>query len=80
MRKLTATLVLALTFSTPAICQKEKEADHIERGLIQAVFAGPLDKADKILLKELFLQIGDLSDRAENAGDRLRIIAVKRPI
>ena len=47
MRKLTATLVLALTFSTPAICQKEKEAEadsHKERELKAC---GPKEKEVK---------------------------------
>jgi predicted phosphate transport protein (TIGR00153 family) len=61
------------------VSRKEGESDIIERGLIKAIFDTPsIDKADKILLKELMLEIGAISDRAENAADRLRIIAVKR--
>ena len=61
------------------LCEKEKESDRIERRLIKAIFDSPGDKADKILLKELILEIGAISDRAENVSDRLRIIAVKLP-
>jgi len=61
-----------------AISDKEAESDRIERRLIKDVFAGDMDKADKILLEALVLEIGAISDRAENAADRLRIVAVKR--
>lgn len=60
------------------ITEKESESDQIERELIRAIFASQMDKADMILLKELVLQIGAISDRAENASDRLRNVAVKR--
>ncbi len=58
--------------------EKESESDRIERGLIKSVFDAPGDKADKVLLKEVVLEIGAISDRAENAADRVRIVAVKR--
>ncbi len=60
------------------VVEKESESDRIERGLIKSVFDAPGDKADKILLKEVILEIGAISDRAENAADRVRIVAVKR--
>jgi len=60
------------------VTEKEAESDQIERTLIREIFQSDLEKADKILLKELVLQIGSISDRAENAADRLRNIAVKR--
>ncbi len=60
------------------VCDKEGESDVIERRLIKSIFDSPGDKADKILLKELVLEIGAISDRAENASDRLRIVAIKQ--
>ncbi len=60
------------------VVEKESESDRIEQGLIKSVFDAPGDKADKILLKEVILEIGAISDRAENAADRVRIVAVKR--
>lgn len=60
------------------VSQHEAESDEIERGLVKAIFDSDEDKADKILLKELVLEIGAISDRSENAADRLRNIAVKR--
>lgn len=60
------------------VSEKESVSDDIERRLIKAIFDSQIDKADKILLKEVVLEIGAISDRAENAADRLRNIAVKR--
>ncbi len=60
------------------VTKKEAESDELERELIKAIFDSPGDTADKILLKELILEIGAISDRAENASDRLRIMAIKR--
>ena len=59
--------------------EKEGESDQAERSLIRSIFQSDMDKADMILLKDLILRIGSISDRAENAADRLSNIAVKRP-
>lgn len=61
------------------VSETERRSDAIERILIRSIFSSAsLDKADKILLKELVLEIGAISDLAENAADRLLIISVKR--
>ena len=60
------------------VADKEAESDRIERSLIKAVFDAPGQTADKILTKQTVQQIGAISDRAENAADRLRILAIKR--
>ncbi len=59
---------------------KESASDRLERKLIRAIFASDMDKADKILLKDVVVAIGNVSDRAENAADRMAIIAIKRRI
>lgn len=59
---------------------KESESDRMERMLISKIFGAELDTARKILLKDVVVAIGDVSDRAENAGDRMAIIAMKRRI
>jgi len=59
---------------------KESESDKNERDLIKTIFDSSMDKADKILLKELVLEIGSISDRAENAADRIGIIAIKQQV
>ena len=62
------------------IDEKESESDRMEHELIKSIFSSGGDKADKILLRDLILAIGSISDRAENAADRLSIIAVKHQV
>ena len=59
---------------------KESDSDHMEQILIRNIFSSDLEKADKILLKDVVVAIGNVSDRSENAGDRMAIIAIKRRI
>jgi hypothetical protein len=59
---------------------KESESDRMERLLISDIFDSDLDTAQKILLKDVVVAIGDISDRAESAGDRMAIMAMKRRI
>ena len=56
----------------------ESKSDIIERELIKEIFDSAMDKADKILLKEIVINIGDISDYAESTSDRLRIAIIKR--
>jgi predicted phosphate transport protein (TIGR00153 family) len=58
----------------------ESDSDHIERDLIRDIFNARLDKADKILLKEIVVNTGDISDQAERVKDRLILAIVKRKI
>jgi predicted phosphate transport protein (TIGR00153 family) len=58
----------------------ESDSDRIERDLIRDIFSSKLDKADKILLKEIVINTGDISDRAEIVKDRLILAIVKRKI
>ena len=58
----------------------ESDSDHIERDLIRDIFNSKLDKADKILLKEIVVNTGDISDQAETVKDRLILAIVKRKI
>jgi uncharacterized protein Yka (UPF0111/DUF47 family) len=39
-----------------------------------------IDKAEKILLKELIIELGNLTDRAEDVSDRLTLLSVKRRV
>lgn len=59
---------------------KESDSDRLEQALIRSIFRTNLEKADKILLKDVVVAIGNVSDRSENAADRMAIIAVKRRI
>lgn len=58
----------------------ESDSDCQERALITAIFAGSLDKAEKLHLRELIGRIGDISDHAEQVARRLEIVALKRRI
>ena len=58
----------------------ESDSDHIERDLIRDIFSSKLDKADKILFKEIVINTGDISDRAEAVKDRLILAILKRKI
>ena len=56
----------------------EQQADRIEQELIRAIFRSGLDLAEKLLLKNFVSEIAKISDRAEDASDIVRIIAVKQ--
>ncbi|PNR94592.1 TIGR00153 family protein [Petrotoga sp. 9PWA.NaAc.5.4] len=59
----------------------EHKEDILEKALIKKLFdMEKLQLAEKIQLKDLFLQIGDIADRAEDASDRVEIIILKRNI
>lgn len=59
----------------------ESAADHIEAELTEQIFVSTeLEGVQKILLRDLVVKIGSMSDRAENAGDRIRIIVAKRSV
>ncbi len=58
----------------------ESEADHIESSLIERIFSSDMDGTEKILLRDLIQHIAEVSDRAENVADRIRIMVAKRRI
>ena len=60
------------------IDELESHVDYVESELIEEIFASQMDGFDKILLRDLVKSIAQTSDRAENVGDRIRIIAAKR--
>jgi predicted phosphate transport protein (TIGR00153 family) len=78
--------VLGLFFSkdvkaeTDLVDAVESDSDRIERDLIRDIFSSKMDKADKILLKEIVINTGDISDQAETVKDRLILAIVKRKI
>ncbi len=57
---------------------KESESDSVERDLIESIFTSKLDKPDRILLKEIVVNIGNISDLALASADRLTIAVIKR--
>ena len=56
---------------------KEAEVDQKEEDLTRRIFSSNLELAQKILLKQLVAKICDISDRAEDAADRLEVLAIK---
>jgi len=65
---------------TRKIDQFESFCDHIERRIITRIFRSEIDCGEKVLLKQLILQIGDITDIAENVSDRITIASVKGQI
>ncbi|MCP4248719.1 MAG: DUF47 family protein [bacterium] len=62
------------------IGELESRADDLEFELIGSIFDSRRDTGEKILLRDMVQAIGDIADRAENAADRVRIVAIKRKI
>lgn len=58
----------------------ESRVDDSEFALIEKIFGSDLNTGEKILLRDLVGNISDIADRAENAGDRVRIAAIKRKV
>ena len=56
------------------------KVDDIEFELIESIFASRHETAEKILLRDMVQAIGSIANRAENAADRVRIVAIKRKI
>ena len=59
---------------------RESASDRIERKLISEIYDTDMEKADKIILRDLVNRISAISDRAENAADRLGLTAIRRRI
>jgi len=60
------------------VSELESRSDEAEHSLISNIFRSDMPTADKILLRDLVEALGSIADRAEDASDRVRIIAVKR--
>jgi predicted phosphate transport protein (TIGR00153 family) len=63
-----------------AIDTHESHCDHLERKMISKVFAEDIDPFEKLQLKELIVQIGDISDLADRTSKRINIINLKRRV
>ncbi len=60
--------------------KRESSSDRMEREIIRKIFAGSYDTGKKILLKDLVIEIGNISDMSEEVTDRLNIVAAKRMV
>ena len=68
------------TATVGKIDELESEADYIEADIIDQIFSSDMEGIDKILLRDLTRRLAGISDRAENVGDRIRIMVAKRNI
>lgn len=62
------------------IDNKESRCDHIERRIITKIFGSDLDPFQKLQLKEMVIQIGEISDHADQVSRRVNIISIKRRV
>ncbi len=58
----------------------ESHCDHIERRLITALFESDMEPFDKLQLKDLVVQVGNISDEADRVSKRINIISMKRRV
>ena len=58
----------------------ESVTDQLEEALIDRIFTSDIPDFEKILLRDLVIRIGSVADRAENVGDRIRLMVAKRSI
>lgn len=70
----TATLILG------RVDELESEADVLESVITKKIFESDMDGFSKMMLRDTIQQISSISDRAEKAGDRIRIIVAKRSV
>ncbi len=71
---------VATLHTTKEVDEKESESDRRERALITAIFKSDMDTGEKLLLKDVVILMGRISDRAEATADRISIVAIKRQI
>jgi len=62
------------------IDELESEADRIEESLIEKLFSDPVDSIQTIIFRDFIKSVVQISDRAENVGDRIRLIVAKRSV
>ncbi|MCG8616625.1 MAG: DUF47 family protein [Desulfobacterales bacterium] len=58
----------------------ESHCDHIERRIITKLFESDLDPFEKLQLKELVVEIGNISDETDRVSKRINIISMKRRV
>jgi predicted phosphate transport protein (TIGR00153 family) len=62
------------------IDNNESHCDHIERRIITRIFDSDLDPFQKLQLKEMVIQMGEISDQTDRVSRRVHIISVKRQV
>ena len=62
------------------IDHNESHCDHIERRIISKIFDSDLDPFQKLQLKELIVNMGDIADQTDRVSKRVNIISMKRSV
>jgi uncharacterized protein len=62
------------------IDKKESLSDRYERGMIRKIFSSDIEMCNKLLIKEVVIETGNISDFAQVVSDRLTIVSAKRVI
>ena len=68
------------TVAVGKVDELESEADRLEIELIEKIFSDNLDGTEKILMRDLVDHLSGIADKAENVGDRIRLMAAKRSV
>ena len=68
------------TVAVGKVDELESEVDQMEASLFDAIFGGDYAPFDKLMLRDVVKQAAAVSDRAEDAADRIRIIVAKRRV
>ncbi|MEA1968740.1 MAG: DUF47 family protein [Thermodesulfobacteriota bacterium] len=58
----------------------ESHCDHIERRIIKKIFESDINDFIKLQLKELIVNMGDISDQAERVSKHVNVLSMKRRI
>jgi hypothetical protein len=58
----------------------ESRCDHMEREIVRNIFDSHLDPFEKIQLKELVIQMGEISDQADRVSRSVHIINIKHRV
>jgi predicted phosphate transport protein (TIGR00153 family) len=62
------------------IDNNESHCDHIERRIITRIFDSDLEPFQKLQLKEMVIQLGEISDQTDRVSRRVHIISTKRRV
>ncbi len=62
---------------THKVQDAEKQVDKLQDNLMTKIFQSKLSLAHKLQLRDLILTIGYVSDSAENASDKISLMAIK---
>jgi len=69
--------IKALVFT---IDSHESRCDHMEREIVRKIFDSHMDPFEKMQLKELVIQMGEISDQADRVSRSVYIINIKRRV